>query len=150
MLRLAYLLIATLIATTDASSHTPDSEQRPTPVGVWMHASERVKIEITPCGERFCGQIVWLSWLNDPKGLPLVDIKNSDPILRTRPLLGLIVLRDLRRVAASSWEDGKLYNPVDGKDYSALMSIEEDGSLRMRAYVLLPLFGQTQLWSRVS
>ena len=150
MLRLSYLLIAALIATTDASGHTRDSEQSPTPVGVWMHASERIKIEITPCGERFCGQIVWLSWLNDPKGLPLEDIKNSDPILRTRPLLGLIVLRDLRRVAASSWEGGKLYNPVDGKDYSALMSIEEDGSLHMRAYVLLPLFGQTQLWSRVS
>src|SRR5215212_7895971 len=94
---LAYLLLATILATTGASSHTPVSGQNLTPIGVWLHSSERVKVEISRWGEHLCGQIVWLSWLDDPQGLPLVDLNNSDPILRTRPLLGLIVLRDLRR-----------------------------------------------------
>jgi uncharacterized protein (DUF2147 family) len=150
MHRLACLLLATLLTATGASSHTTNSEQGATPIGVWMHASERVKVEITPCGEHLCGRIVWLSWLDEPEDLPLVDLNNSDPNLRARPLVGLTVLRDLRRTDARSWEDGKIYNPVDGKDYSALMSIGDDGSLRVRAYVLLPLFGQTLHWSRAS
>jgi uncharacterized protein (DUF2147 family) len=149
MRRLGCLMLVTLLTMTGASSHTSESERGPTPVGVWMHASERIQVKITPCGERFCGQIVWLSWLSDPQGLPLVDLNNSDPKLRTRSL-GLIVLRDLRRADARRWEDGKIYNPADGKDYSALMSIEEDGSLRLRAYVFLPVLGQTHLFSRVS
>lgn len=150
MRRLAYLLLMTLLTTTGASSHPPYSEQSATPVGVWINESERVQVEIVPCGERFCGQIVWLSWLDDPEDLPLVDLNNSDPILRTRPLVGLTVLRDLRRADAHRWVDGRIYNPIDGRDYSALMSIQEDGSLRVRAYVLHPLIGQTQLWNRVS
>ena len=115
-----------------------------------MNESERVQVEIAACGDRFCGLIVWLSWLDDPQDLPLVDLNNSDPTLRTRPLVGLIVLRDLRRGDAGRWVDGRIYNPIDGNDYSALMSIQEDGSLRVRVYVLHPLIGQTQLWSRVS
>ena len=150
MHRLVYLLLATLLTTTAASSPLAESEQGTTPVGVWMHASERVEVEITPCGERFCGRIVWLSWLDDPQDMPMVDLKNSNPILRTRPLVGLIVLRDLRRADANSWVDGKIYNPADGNDYSVQLSIQKDGHLRVRAYVLNPLIGQTQVWSRVA
>ena len=138
-----------LLAARDAP-HYDWRVKPPTRRPTERYAGERVQVEITPCGERFCGQIVWLNSLDDPRRLPLVDLKNSDPALRTRPLLGLIVLRDLRRADARTWVDGKIYNPVDGKDYSALMSIQKDGSLRVRAYVLHPLIGQTQLWSRVS
>jgi uncharacterized protein (DUF2147 family) len=149
MHRIRYVLLAALLATTVVrGSH--GTEQTPTPTGVWLHANERIQVEIGPCGDRLCGEIVWFSWPNDAEGLPLADVKNPDPMLRTRPLLGLIVLRDLRRVDARTWEDGKIYNPDDGKEYSARMSIQDGGSLRVRAYLLLPLFGQTQLWKRVS
>ena len=149
MYRLACLLLATLLTTTDASSHAPDSEVNPTPVGVWTDANERIRVEITQWGDRFYGEIVWLSWLSDPQGLPLVDVKNSDPMLRARPLLGLVVLRGFGRADPRSWE-GTIYNPRDGKEYSAVMSIEDDGSLQVRAFVLLPLFGQTHFWRRVN
>jgi hypothetical protein len=29
------------------------------------------------------------------------------------------------------------------------MSIQADGTLRVRAYVLLPIFGETEIWTRV-
>ena len=116
-----------------------------------MDQSKLVQVEIVPCGYRLCGQIVWLSWVEDPQDdYPLVDLHNSDPVLRTRPLVGLTVLRDLRPADGGTWVDGRIYNPVDGRDYSALLSIKEDGSLRLRAYILHPLIGQTQFWSRVS
>ena len=129
----------------------PAGAQSPTPLGVWLHANERIKIEIAPCdGDLLCGKLVWFKWPNDAQGLPLVDLKNPDPQLRTRPLLGLEVLTGLRRSGDNTWEDGTIYNPDDGTEYEALMSIEEDGSLRVRAYVFLPILGHTQFWTRVS
>ena len=152
MHRIVSLLLAALLATTvvGASAQTEGGEQAPPPVGLWLHANKRIQVAIAPCGDRLCGKIVWFRWPNDAQGLPLVDLNNSDPALRTRPLLGLTVLRDLRRAGPRTWEDGKIYNPDDGNDYNALMSIQDDGTLRVRAYVLLPLLGRTQLWTRVS
>ncbi len=123
--------------------------QSPTPIGVWLHANQRIEIEILPCGDRLCGKLVWFKRPNDAQGQPLVDFKNTDPTLRARPVLGLTILSGLRRTDENTWEDGKIYNPDDGNDYQARMSIKDDGTLRVRAYVILPLLGKTQIWTRV-
>ena len=44
--------------------------------------------------------------------------------------MGLVVLKDMRRSEQANWEDGKIYNPDDGKEYEAVMSLQRDGSLR--------------------
>lgn len=148
--RFACLLLSAFLAANppDARSQVPGVEQ-PTPIGVWLHDNKRIEIKIAPCGERLCGTLVWFRWPNDAQGLPLVDIKNSDPALRTRPLLGMTILEGLRRSGDNTWEDGKIYNPDDGENYNASMSIDPDGALRVRAYVLLRLFGKTLIWTRV-
>jgi uncharacterized protein (DUF2147 family) len=96
-----------------------------------------------------CGTLVWLQKPSDTQGAPLVDSKNNSPALRTRPLLGLSVLSGLRRTGDNSWEDGRIYNPEDGNDYDAQMSLQDDSTLLVRASVLHSLFGKTLIWSRV-
>jgi uncharacterized protein (DUF2147 family) len=115
-----------------------------------LHPNKRLQIEIVPCGDRLCGTLVWFQRPNDAQGLPLVDVKNKNPALRTRPLLGLSILYGLRRTGGNTREEGKIYNPDDGNDYNAQMSIEDDGTLRVLAYVLLPPLGKTFIWTRVS
>jgi len=137
-----FLFLAWLVA-------MPAGAQSPTPVGVWLHANKRIKIEIVSCGDKLCATIVWFKWPNDAQGVPLVDLKNANPALRARPLLGLSVLRGLRRTGENTWEDGEIYNPDDGTDYRAKMSLDPNGDLRIRAYVLTPLFGHTLIWSHV-
>jgi uncharacterized protein (DUF2147 family) len=137
------LVLAGLLAATSVGA------QSPTPVGIWLHPNGRIRVEIAPCDDRLCGKIVWFRWPNDTQGHPLIDLKNPDPALRTRPLLGLPILYGLRHAGERTWEDGKIYNPDDGRDYQALMSIQDDGTLRVRAYVLLPILGETQIWTRV-
>ena len=151
MLRLVCFLLALLFAGASDGAQTPApvEVQAPTPVGVWLHANERIQVEIAPCGDELCGTLVWFRWPNDAQGLPLVDLKNADPKLRTRPLLGLTILYGLRRTGEHKWEGGKIYNPDDGRDYQAAMSIREDGALRVRAYKLLPIFGKNFIWTRV-
>lgn len=141
-------LARTLLLVSMAMSAAPAAAQSPTPNGLWLHANGRIRVEITPCGDRLCGRLVWFKWPNDLAGLPLVDVKNADPRLRTRPLLGLTVVRDLRRTGENSWGDGRIYNPDDGVDYLATMAIQADGTLRVRAYVITPLLGKTFLWTR--
>jgi uncharacterized protein (DUF2147 family) len=140
---LAVPLVAVLLATT------PTGAQGQTPFGVWLHANQRLRVAIAPCGDRLCGKIIWFKWPNDAQGLPLVDLKNPQPSLRKRPLLGMTVLRGLRRAGENRWTDGRIYNPDDGADYRAQMSIQEDGTLRVRAYALLPALGKTFIWTRV-
>jgi uncharacterized protein (DUF2147 family) len=138
-----YILLLALLVTTPADARSP------TPVGVWRDASKRVLVKITPCGDLLCGRLVWFKWPNDADGLPLVDLKNADPALRGRPLLGLTILRGLRRTEKDMWEEGEIYDPDDGENYRARMSIQDDGTLRVRMYELFPLFGETQIWTRV-
>lgn len=128
---------------------TPVGAQSPTPVGIWLHSNKRIQVEIAPCGARLCGKMVWFRWPNDAQGLPLVDLNNPDRALRARPLLGLRILRGLRRAGERTWENGRIYNPDDGTEYRAKMSIEDDGTLHVRAYVLLPILGKTLVWTRV-
>jgi uncharacterized protein (DUF2147 family) len=67
----------------------------------------------------------------------------------TRPLLGLEILSGLRPAGDGTWEGGTIYNPDDGETYSVLMSVQDDGSVRVRVYVFLPIFGETKIWTRV-
>jgi len=144
MLRFFCTIFVVLLATNPAAAHDP------TPVGVWLDQNECIKVRIVLCGDdQLCGKIVWFRWPNDEDGLPLVDLKNSDPLLRSRPLLGLSVLYDLRRVSEGVWEGGKIYNPEDGENYRTSMSMQDDGALRVRLYKFFPLFGETQIWTRV-
>jgi uncharacterized protein (DUF2147 family) len=122
--------------------------QSPTPTGVWQDSSGRVQVEIAPCGEQLCGKIVWFKWPDNDQGLPLLDVKNKDPALRTRPLLGLTILDGLRRTGENTWEEGKIYNPEDGVIYQADMSMADDGSLRVRAHQ--GPFGKTLIWTHMT
>jgi uncharacterized protein (DUF2147 family) len=151
MLRVAPIVVLALLAATPvgAQSPTPIALQDPTPVGVWLHPNKRIEIEIAPCGEQMCGKLVWFKRPNDAQGRPLADLENPNPALRTRPLLGLTVLSGLRRAGERTWEEGRIYNPDDGADYHTLMSIRDDGALRVRAYVGLPVIGKTFIWTRV-
>ena len=127
----------------------PATAQTATPVGVWLHPDKRIEIEIAPCGDRFCAKIVWFKRPNGDDGLPLTDVKNKDLALRTRPLLGLNVLQNLRANGENNWADGEVYNPDDGANYRAQMSIDNAGNLRIRAFVVLPLLGHTLIWTPV-
>ena len=143
MLRIVSILLGALLAAASAGA------QSPTPVGVWLHPNQRIQVEIAPCGEDLCGKMIWFLHPNDPKGLPLVDFRNVNPALRSQPLLGLAIVHGLLRTGERTWGNGKIYNPDDGVEYRSLMTMPADGTLRVRAYVLVPLLGQTFVWTRV-
>lgn len=120
------------------------------PAGRWVTEGGWSQVEIYPCGANFCGRIVWLKEPRDRGGQIKVDAKNPNPAKRAQTLEGLTIMWDFANASTpSEWEGGRIYNPLDGDTYRAMMKLRPDGKLEVRGYVVLPLFGGSQHWERV-
>jgi len=64
------------------------------------------------------------------------------------PLCGLRILTNFRPGEAPSWYRGFIYNPNDGRTFNSTIHVEEDGTLKVRGFVGVSLFGKTVEWVR--
>lgn len=111
--------------------------------GLWTNHKKDAKIRIYRCGFKYCGRIIWT------KDGPSTDIKNPDPALRSRQILGLRILKDLSYMGKNRWAGGRLYDPKSGDTYTGRAVLVSPGRLRLRGYILIPIFGKTTTWTRV-
>ncbi|MFO1089981.1 MAG: DUF2147 domain-containing protein [Hyphomicrobiales bacterium] len=118
-----------------------------TPEGLWAAGDNgESKIRIEPCGEALCGTIVWLAEPNEANGQPKIDSKNPDPALRNQPLIGTMIIKDLKPSASKKGQwDGQIYNPEDGNTYSVYVR-PNGGSLDVQG--CLTIFCQTKNWPK--
>jgi uncharacterized protein (DUF2147 family) len=117
-------------------------------LGVWKNGEGTAMIQIYKKGEKYNGKIVWLKEPNKPDGTPKVDDKNPDEKLRTRPTKGLENLRGFEYIGEGKWENGNIYDPKSGSDYSCTMKLTDTNTLEVRGYIGVSLFGRTDVWKR--
>lgn len=112
--------------------------------GIWESEAKDGHIEISDCGNGTpCGALVWV----DPhKTDTLLDARNKNKDLRSRALLGVPIIWDLKP-AKSEWKHGKIYNPEDGKTFKAHIKQQSANSLQVKG-CLGPLC-ITNIWTRV-
>lgn len=116
--------------------------------GVWETVGGKSHVEIKSCNtDKFCGEIIWLREPNNEQGTPKQDINNSEEGLRSRPILGISLLKDLEKSGADEWDDGTIYNPEDGQTYSSEMMLMDAKTLEVKGCVLF--ICKTQTWKRV-
>ena len=146
----AALLYAAFMATASAWPAEVDGIS-----GVWNSEDRDAMIEIFNCSDKVCGKIVWMDepyyTVKDKEGKPgdlKLDIKNPDPALRTRTILGLQILRDFQFAGGDRWTGGKVYDPESGRTYSAVMSLVSSNKLHLRGFIGISLFGRTTTWTR--
>lgn len=110
--------------------------------GRWLTEDGEGVIDIAPCDAAavaaLCGRIVGLT-LDGPEAPMPTDVEG-------RPLCGLPILEMRAEEGGRRWR-GRITNPRDGARWRAEMWLGEDGSLRLRGYLGLPLFGRTQVWT---
>lgn len=117
-------------------------------VGVWKNGEGTGMVQITKRGDKYFGKLVWLKVPNDANGNPRTDINNPEASLQKRPLKGLENLRDFVFKGDNKWEDGRIYDPKTGNDYSCEMKLIDDNTLEVRGYIGVSLFGRTDVWKR--
>jgi uncharacterized protein (DUF2147 family) len=115
-----------------------------TPTGRWITAQHDAVVQIAPCGQDLCGQIVGLAPANPAAGMP------KD--WRGQPQCGLMIIQTAPVADASGnlvWQ-GSVLDPRNGHVYRARLSMDADRHLELHGYVGLPIFGQTQTWTPYS
>ena len=117
-------------------------------VGKWKLSDGSAIVEVYQNGGVYNGKIVWLKNPTQADGTPTVDKNNPNEQLRSRQLIGLNMLSNLK-ADDGEYSGGSIYDPGNGKTYNCSMKVEGDvlkvrGSLDKRG-----LLGRTMDWFRV-
>jgi uncharacterized protein (DUF2147 family) len=77
-----------------------------------------------------------------------LDSKNPQPAKRSEPLLGQIILQQMKYDAHGQWSGGSLYDPDSGHTYSCRLELLDPDRLKVRGFLGVSLLGRTQVWTR--
>ena len=117
-------------------------------IGKWKLEDGTAIVEVYQQADVFNGKIVWLQNPTEADGTPAVDNLNPDPKLRTRQLIGLNMLSNLKK-SGSEYSGGSIYDPGNGKTYNCSMKVEGN-TLKVRGSLdKKGLLGRTMDWFRV-
>lgn len=110
--------------------------------GRWTTKEKDAVIEIYSCGANMCGKIA--KYLKTPpNGADQKDVNNPNKALRTRKVLGINILNNLRE-DGDKWR-GTIYDPRNGKSYRSVVFKQKNGNLSVEG-CLGPIC-QKQVWT---
>jgi uncharacterized protein (DUF2147 family) len=143
-LRVAVLIAAALTAFPSGHARAADG-----PVGEWLTEKRDAHVLIAPCADapaRLCGTVTWAQRPPDAPEGPLLDRNNGDPALRTRPIVGLLLLAGFVPDGRDFWDGGTIYDPRSGKTYKSKMRLAAPDRLEVSGCILFLCKGET--WTR--
>jgi uncharacterized protein (DUF2147 family) len=125
------LILGLQIAATPLSAtvDSPDPADPDSIVGTWLTHEGNAHVQISKCGESYCGKITWTD-----TGRP--------------EALGFMMLEGFTFDGEDEWKDGTIKSPADGKTRDATLELDEDGVLKVK--VKAGLRGRTLEWTRVT
>lgn len=100
------------------------------PSGVWLDDKGRGAIEIKPCGDGYCGYVVWVKDSGDTRGC------------------GKQILGNVSAVGSGVWDNGWIYSPERQKKYSVELKLLSDNQLRVKGYAGSKFFSKTMVWTK--
>ena len=84
-------------------------------IGEWYNAEKDAVITIFEDNGTLSGKTTWMLDPNDESGQPKKDLLNPDENLRDRDRLGLVLMTGFAHIEGNVWDNGRLYNPKNGK-----------------------------------
>jgi uncharacterized protein (DUF2147 family) len=119
-------------------------------LGTWLtqYGDSKVTIKKDSNGKYF-GEITWLREPNK-NGKPKIDDKNPDFKLKSRPIMGLMILSGFSyEKDDKEWIDGRIYDPKEGKNYKCLMWFDDEpNKLHVKGYIGFSLIGKEVVWTK--
>jgi uncharacterized protein (DUF2147 family) len=119
-------------------------------VGLWENSNGKTHFEVYKVKDKYFARIVQLKEPIDENGLPKVDKKNPDINQQTRPIVGLVVVRNLvYSQDDNEWKDGNIYNPEDGRIYKCMIKLKDNNTMDVRGYIGFTCLGKTTTMRRI-
>lgn len=115
-------------------------------VGKWLTENKKAIVQIYEQKGKYYGKIVWLQTPKDKKGNPVKDKYNPKPALRSKTIMGLVVLNAFT-FSKNEWSGGTVYNPESGDTYDCKIWLKNNNTLKGRGY--FGILYSTQEWTRV-
>ena len=113
--------------------------------GDWITSDQSVVRVYTCENTQLCVRVVTIG----RKDAPRLDVNNPDGGQRARPLCGLTIGTGFAPDGTDAAKDGKIYDPLSGKTYSAKMERSGD-ALKLRGFIGISLLGRTEVWHRTA
>jgi uncharacterized protein (DUF2147 family) len=103
------------------------------PMGIWLDHTGRGAVEITDCGGKLCGRLVWFKDEKHKK-----DGCNFQIIGNVRPMGG------------NRWDGGWIIDPDKDpkKKYDVEITVLSDTKLRVMGYAGMKFLSETMTWTR--
>ena len=116
--------------------------------GTWINGDGDGLIAVRVEGARISATILGSS--GDPVDRPKTDVNNPDPMLRSRPLIGLELFEGFRYDGDGEWSGGTIYDPNNGKTYRCKLKLVGPDMLKVRGFIGISLIGRSETWTRKS
>lgn len=145
-------LLALPILTASLFAQSPNASIK----GVWQTEKKEdenrtAHVEISDCDDnpqQLCGKIIALEEPLDPDtGQAKLDKENPDERLRSRPIMGMLMLKGFNKEEGNTYTGGTIYSPRTGKTYESKLHLTDNGTLEVTGYIFL--FWKTQNWTKI-
>jgi len=118
-------------------------------IGTWLNEEATGKITLFKENGKYFGKLVWLREPNDKEtGLPRTDKENPEASLKSRPLIGLVNMKDFNFDGKGEWSGGTIYDPKNGKTYKCYIQFDGPTKLKVRGYIGVSLLGRNTFWTK--
>lgn len=107
------------------------------------------KIKITRLNNGgYRAQVCWVDNIKMPDGSIRTDVKNKDASKRGVRADQIVLIDKVTYTAADKvWENGRIYDPTNGKTYKVRLDFENDKRLRVRGYI--GPFHESMYWEKL-
>jgi uncharacterized protein (DUF2147 family) len=107
---------------------------------LWYDEAKTAKIKIYKAVDgKYYGKVIWLK-IPDRDGKPKVDMHND-------PILGMLILKGLKKTDENIYDHGTIYDPTNGKTYSCKITVNGD-SLQLHGYIGFSFIGHSTTWTK--
>jgi uncharacterized protein (DUF2147 family) len=119
----------------------------------WRNDAQGWVVEVRECDDALCGFLVSYRMVHPhPPGYVPTDELNPDSTRRNTPLCGLQLVGGFKPSTRTGgdWDSGWIYNPDSGRTYEGAITKVNDDTVKLRAYIGIPLIGRTLILHRVA
>jgi uncharacterized protein (DUF2147 family) len=126
MRAMKHIATAAVAILTPALFETASAASSPT--GIWLDDTGRGAVEIKPCGDALCGNVVWVKASTDASGC------------------GKQIIGGVTPAGSGSWDNGWIYSPERGRKYNVELTPMANGNLKVVGYAGMKFLSKTMIW----